>query len=112
MSKEVNNALVNKKNQIFKITMEQKTSNEIKSSKDEMHELNSENKKDLCDCMDETCIGCFFPCENCKSTKCGHVCRVGRKWNYSKWRVINGGNEENSNENIDNIDDSDDSDVE
>lgn len=31
--------------------------------------------KDLCDCLDESCCGCFFPCPKCRSTKCGHECR-------------------------------------
>ncbi|XKL60501.1 hypothetical protein PGB90_007558 [Kerria lacca] len=32
--------------------------------------------KDLCDCLNENCCGCFFPCTRCRSTKCGHECRT------------------------------------
>jgi len=29
-----------------------------------------------CDCLVKSCPGCFFPCENCQSNKCGHCCRL------------------------------------
>lgn len=30
---------------------------------------------DACDCLEKRCVGCFFPCSKCKSTKCGTFCR-------------------------------------
>lgn len=38
------------------------------------------NDLDICDCMDENCLGCWYECENCGSTKCGVHCRVNRKF--------------------------------
>ncbi|XP_075166026.1 ARL14 effector protein [Haematobia irritans] len=40
------------------------------------------NGKDVCDCMDDDCPGCWYECENCGSTKCGVQCRVHRKFYY------------------------------
>ena len=40
------------------------------------------NETDMCDCMIVSCPGCFFPCPNCKCTKCGPTCRVNRKHAY------------------------------
>ncbi|VDO81671.1 unnamed protein product [Soboliphyme baturini] len=37
---------------------------------------------DVCDCLNERCVGCFFPCKQCKSNKCGVHCRVNRNYMY------------------------------
>ncbi|CAI6353207.1 unnamed protein product [Macrosiphum euphorbiae] len=39
-----------------------------------------------CDCDDDDCEGCFWPCETCSSNKCGHECRTNRNWKrYEVW---------------------------
>lgn len=39
------------------------------------------SKEDNCDCLRESCPGCFFPCKQCESSKCGDVCRLVKKFN-------------------------------
>lgn len=39
---------------------------------------------DMCDCLQKICTGCHFPCEKCKSLKCGIECRVNRKYVYDQ----------------------------
>lgn len=48
------------------------------------------NGKDLCDCLDVDCMGCFFPCPECMSRKCGVECRCDRKWLYEQVEVEGG----------------------
>ncbi|KAG2463434.1 ARL14 effector protein [Polypterus senegalus] len=45
---------------------------------------------DLCDCLDEDCLGCFYPCPQCKSRKCGVECRCDRKWLYEQVEIEGG----------------------
>lgn len=38
--------------------------------------------QDLCDCQEEECPGCFYPCHKCGGPKCGGTCRRRRNWCY------------------------------
>lgn len=51
--------------------------------------IHLETGRDLCDCLDESCSGCHFPCPNskCRSCKCGHECRQYRKWMYESIEI-------------------------
>ncbi|XP_028040802.1 ARL14 effector protein-like [Bombyx mandarina] len=62
------------------------TSRKVKRIYDD-HGHIAETGKDLCDCLDEKCPGCHFPCANCNSNKCGHECRINRKWMYDKIEI-------------------------
>ncbi|KAM9494317.1 uncharacterized protein Hap1MRO34_004254 [Clarias gariepinus] len=46
--------------------------------------------RDLCDCLDVDCMGCFYPCPECSSRKCGVECRCNRKWLYEHMKVEGG----------------------
>lgn len=35
-------------------------------------------RADVCDCLDNSCSGCHFPCRKCQSNKCGKECRRHR----------------------------------
>ncbi|XP_055505943.1 ARL14 effector protein-like, partial [Leucoraja erinacea] len=48
------------------------------------------SKRDRCDCLDEDCLGCFYPCPSCDSQKCGIECRCDRKWLYEQIEVEGG----------------------
>jgi len=37
---------------------------------------------ELCDCLRPNCTGCHFKCPSCEDRRCGHECRVNRKWLY------------------------------
>lgn len=43
--------------------------------------------KNICDCLQEECVGCHFPCPKCRSPKCGAECRNNRKWYYDRVEV-------------------------
>ncbi|XP_055928825.1 uncharacterized protein LOC129959934 isoform X1 [Argiope bruennichi] len=64
---------------------------EVKKPKEEpkfdSHGVHIETQLDLCDCMNNTCEGCFLPCEYCFSNKCGHECRNDRAWIYESMDI-------------------------
>ncbi|XP_077989414.1 ARL14 effector protein-like isoform X2 [Glandiceps talaboti] len=50
-----------------------------------------EDGRDLCDCLDDLCPGCHYPCPQCESTKCGSECRCNRRWLYEQIEVEGSG---------------------
>ena len=46
-----------------------------------------DDSRDVCDCLEEDCDGCHFPCLKCDSTKCGHECRCSRRWIYEQVQI-------------------------
>ncbi|NXA55541.1 A14EL protein, partial [Nothocercus julius] len=40
------------------------------------------NNVNLCDCLEKSCLSCFYPCPKCNLNKCGPECRCSRKWVY------------------------------
>lgn len=54
-----------------------------------------ETQKDVCDCLDNRCVGCHFPCKKCQSTKCGQKCRQNRN-DYTAEIIIQGREHKNT----------------
>jgi len=42
---------------------------------------------DDCDCLKRDCPGCHYPCRTCGDRRCGHECRVNRKWIYDSVEI-------------------------
>lgn len=66
---------------------------QVLNAKSKVYDANGRllsNGKDLCDCLDVDCMGCFFPCPECTSRKCGVECRCDRKWLYEQVEVEGG----------------------
>ena len=53
--------------------------------------------KDICDCLEENCPGCWLPCKRCKSTKCSFECRNRRRFVVLEVRDEEAEDEENDN---------------
>lgn len=41
-----------------------------------------QTQRDICDCFEKDCPGCYFECSDCFSTKCGLQCRRYRRFHY------------------------------
>ncbi|CAN0362138.1 unnamed protein product, partial [Lampetra planeri] len=50
---------------------------------------------DACDCLQDGCPGCFYPCSTCSSTRCGPTCRRDRRWLYERLETEGGGSIDN-----------------
>lgn len=53
--------------------------------------------KDICDCLEENCPGCWLPCKRCKSTKCSFECRNRRRFVVLEVKDEEAEDEENDN---------------
>lgn len=50
---------------------------------DENGRMREHDDADICDCMIDSCIGCWGTCPKCKSSeKCGPVCRRNRNFYF------------------------------
>lgn len=46
--------------------------------------IHIKTNKDACDCLQDDCPGCHFPCPKCGSQKCGDECRCNRNYAYEQ----------------------------
>lgn len=53
--------------------------------------------KDICDCLEDNCPGCWLPCKRCKSTKCSFECRNRRRFVVLEVKDEEAEDEENDN---------------
>ncbi|XP_054933437.1 uncharacterized protein [Dermacentor andersoni] len=49
--------------------------------------IHIKSNKDACDCLQDDCPGCHFPCPKCGSQKCGDECRCNRNYVYEQIEV-------------------------
>lgn len=49
---------------------------------------NKKTENDACDCLNENCSGCWYPCETCGSNKCSTFCRTTKR-DQLEWRKSN-----------------------
>ncbi|GFR09750.1 hypothetical protein TNCT_609111 [Trichonephila clavata] len=49
--------------------------------------IHLETGMDLCDCLNVACEGCFNPCRECSSQKCGFECRRNRESQYEAYKI-------------------------
>ncbi|XP_037596696.1 ARL14 effector protein-like [Cebus imitator] len=62
----------------------------VKSKVYESQGLLTLSGMDFYDCLDEDCLGCFYACPACGSTKCGAECHCDRKWLYEQIEIEGG----------------------
>lgn len=85
-----NNLTTNKTSEDLKINMEFNSDFDPNKSKRSQNRTVFDgngsyrhNGRDVCDCLDNFCCGCHYPCPKCKSPKCGNQCRRYRAEAYS-----------------------------